>query len=461
MKKAGFVVWVCVLCSSMGLLYGQADSVLFRIGTKTVSKKEAFETLGIGQNRQNKEMTIDQFNRILNFYLSIYDFKQRHADTTYTFKRKLESQFLTVLGSVYSAENHEGLINKCMDSRKSYAVIKDLFVPFIPMLLKDVENLKSKGASMEEIAKYAESYEGTHFSVRIIAPTESNVALNNATCELLEDTGKIVGPVKDLKGYHYIQLEREQKNFGRYKVQLIYVAGLDGKEKINKAYKELTAGVDFTTVVKKYSEDLKSEEDNGIRYFVPSVSIDEVFEKELNKLVKDEKMSLPFFASEGWYILKRLEHNAYPSQDKLKKHALRITQKPSFFIEELKKRYNVKEYPYNFLSGKNDILFLVATKAYYSSDLEAYAKEYGYTPTIETYDYFLYHILVEKYRKELDNGRYQRLIDDFYFMQIYNPMLAYEKGQKGFEEGLRKLVKKYNPEIQDKKYVENNPIFED
>ncbi len=158
-------------------LYAQKDEVLFKLGEHAVMKKEVLETLP--QSRRGKEISIDEFNRVLNFYLSIYDLKAKKIDTTQVFKRNLESRMLRALSSVYSSQNHKELINKCMISHNSFPVVNDLFVPFEPVLLREIKKLQEQNATFEEIVKYAMNYEGSSLSSRMISPTESSWMLNN------------------------------------------------------------------------------------------------------------------------------------------------------------------------------------------------------------------------------------------------------------------------------------------
>ncbi len=442
------------------VLFAQQNEVLFRLGDKIISKKEIMSF----RAKKDKEISIDEFNRYLNFYLSIYDFKAQKKDTTLVFKRRLESQFLGIFRSVYSAENSDTLLNKCSVEQNVFAVVKDLFVPFEPVLLQGVEEMREKGVSFDSIANYAATFEGVNLSTKLITPMATSWVFNNAACELL--TGKKnVGPIKDDKGYHYLHFLREQENFGTYKTQVIYIPNLEGEgsAKIKEAYKALQKKQSFASVMKRYSEGLRGDDDDGIRYFSPALNTNKIIQEELIKLKSDGDISKPFLASGSWYIIKRLSKDTYPSKEILKRNALITTQKPSFFIEELKEKYGAKEYPQNFMNGRDEILFLIGSKAYYTEDLKQYVKEYGYNYTSESYDQFFIHLLLEKYKEELDSNRYQELIDDFYFMQVHNPleMLKKEKKQNEFIESLRKLVKKYNPVIPNKKYVENNPVFED
>ncbi|PVX50097.1 hypothetical protein C7377_1747 [Balneicella halophila] len=458
-----FLVILILGCGSL-LTAQQENDILFQIGNDTVTEKDALDIMFAKKDK--KTITVDEFNKMLNFYLTIYDFKARGADTTKAFKRKLEMQTLNILGSIYSTENYKQLMDKCTMSRNTFAIVKDLFVPFDPILLRQIEELKkNENVTFEQVVNKARAYEGTSMSTRIISPTETRWALNNAICNLLESDNRtgIIGPIKDSKGYHYIELIREQENFGRYKTLMIYIPDMEGsgEPKIREAFAKLKSGKSFKLVAKEYSQPYRIDE-TAVKYFVPSINSNEIILKELEKLTIDGAMSKPFFASGGWYIIKRLSKEAYPLEKNLKEHARYITRKPSFFIEELKQRYQVQEYPYNFMSGRDDILFLVSNEPFYTKDLRQYASEYGYNFTTDTYDKYLHHLLVERYKKDIDTNRYQRLIDDFYFMQVFNPMEMIGRGQnkEKFIEDLRKLVNKYNPVIPKKKYVEDNPVFE-
>lgn len=466
MQYCRFVL-VMIVCNCFNFLQAQTQcEILFEVGDNIVSKKEAFDVLGIS-SKNGSDITVAQFNDMLSFYLTIYDFKSRGADTTQVFRRKLEAQTFNILGSIYGAENHQNIMNKCSIARSSFAIVKDLFVPFDPMLLRSIQKMKEQdSASFDEVAKYATANEGTYLGTRIISPSESVWALSRAACDLLERNHDhdFVGPIKDLKGYHYLQLLREQDNFGRYKTQMIYTSGIEGsgEVKIKAAYKMLNSGIDFETVASKYSEARTDKDDNSITYFTPSINTNKIIQKQLEKLTRNGAISKPFFAAGGWYIIKRLSKENFPSNESLKERALIATRRPSFFVEELKEKYKAQEYPYNFFTGKDELLFLVALEPYYTKDLKAYARKYGYDYTTETYDRFFNFLLVERYKRELDKERYQKLIDDFYFFQIRNPMLNYIQGAGREQEmkDLRRLVKKYKPIIPNKKYVQGNPIFE-
>lgn len=451
--------------SCVGVLQAQQGSaVLFRIGNDTITIRQALET--IAANNKKDTLSISEFNDVLNFYLVIYDFKSRGEDSTKTFRRKLEKQKLNILGSIYSTENYDKLMTKLAVGRSSLVVVKDLFVPFDPYLLRSIQNIREKnGGNFDDVVEYAKGYEGSYLGTRIIYPSETDWSLQNAINELVEKQGSLccVGPIKDSKGYHFLQFVREQENFGRYKTQVIYISDIEGagKEKIDKAYKLLKSGVSFSKVAKEYSESFLSEED-GIKYFSPSINNNEIIEKELKKLTYDGALSKPFLVARGWYIIKRLGKEEYPLEKDQKEYALKAYRKPSFFIEELKERYNAQEFPHNFMTGKDEILFLIDQKAFYTKDLKKYAAEYGYNYTTDTYDKFFHHLLSDRYEKDIDTNRYKRLIDDFYYLQIINPLLAYNKGENTHDDSLKKLrqlIKKYNPIIPNTKYVENNPVF--
>ncbi len=442
------------------------SEVLFRFADKEVTRDEVMYVLELPSDSK-KEITVEEFNRALNYYLSIYDFKATGLDTTKLFKKRLALQSFNILGNIYAAKNRKAIIKKYMIPYDSFAVVKDLSVPFDPLILRSINELKeNESASFDAIAEYATSYEGTSVSTRIIAPFEASFSLSQAVSELLEGTKKQswIGPLKGVDGYHYLQFLREQPNFGRYEMQLIFVSDREGKGKkeIEEAYKKLQEGEDFRTVAQKYSELYNSEKDSLLTYYyLPSISTNDLVVSNLKELKDAASFSEPFFASKGWYILKKISWQEYPTKQNLERQILRIIRKPSFFLEELKKKYKVEEFPYNFLSGRDDVLFLIAEKPYYAKDLENYAKEYGYDITTETYGNYLSYLLAEEYKKELEGQRYERLLNDFYFMNtIGNFMPDRQKAKEQFIKKLKQLVVKYKPIITNPKYVENNPVFE-
>ncbi len=354
-----WLIFIVFLVSSVGKIHAQ-DDVLFKLGDKTIFKKDILKTLPHGNER--KDLSTNEFNRVLNYYLSVHNVKATKADTTLAFKRNLEFHLRSIVGSVYNSHKRKNEANSCL-SNDSFVILNDLFVPFEPVLLQEIKKMIAANKSFTEIAKYAENYPGSSLRNQAASVKEPNKTLHKIACELLENKKQIVGPVKSHKGYHYFELEKEFKSS--------------------------------------------------------------------------------------------------PTEDVLKQYSLIPTRKATFFIEELKQHYDVKEFPENFLVSKNNVLFVIANKPYYADDLKKYREEYGYNLNNQTYDFFLYHLLTDKYVQTLSPEDYQNLLDDFYFMQVYNPMLLYKKKKNDkFVQNLRKLVEKYKPSIPNKKYVENNPVFE-
>ncbi len=465
--KRYFLVSIFIL-SLVGASFAQTDSeVFFRFADKEVTKDEVMYVLNLPKDSK-EDITIEAFNRALDYYLSIHDFKERGADTTKQFKRSLAAQTFNILKNVYATKNYKSVLNKFQVPYSSFDVVRDLVIPFDPIILRRIKELKEKeDTSFDTIVKYATAYDGASVRTRIIAPFDSNYSLNQVVSGLLKGV-KIqswIGPLKGMVGYHYFQLLKKQPNFGCYKMQLIFVFDREGRgeEDIYEAYKELQEGEDFRVVARKYSERYSMEKDSlTTYYYIPAISTNEVFVKHLEELQNNNStISKPFFASKGWYILKKIAWEEYPSQQDLERETLRMIRKPSFFLDELKWKYKVEEFPYNFLSGKNEVIFLVAGKAYYEKDLDNYAKEYGYAVSTEVYDNYLSYLLVEKYKREADRHHYERLLNDFYFMSTVDSfILDRKKANDLFVKKLKQLVMKYKPVITNSKYVENNPIFE-
>lgn len=448
-----------------GTLTAQQD-VLFRINREVIYTKEVYDLLNMKNN--NQELSIEQFNNVLNFYLTVYDVKARGEDTTRVFKQKLENHLLYMVGGVYGANNHKEILKKCTFNREKLVIVDDLFVPFEPVLLQELENMTEQGKSFEELTKYATNYEGSYSTQHLMIPEKSSWALDRMLCNLIDNNGhspkKTVGPIKDLKGYHYIRMVGEKDNFGRIRGQIIALKDDENKRKgeIEEIYK-LLAKEDFTKLVERYSEYPNASSRNGKISFVQKIDMDSVLEQNLKSLGTDGSITKPFYSQGYWCIVKRLTKEKYPSEKDLLNKALNNAMNPSFFIEDMKDKYSAKEYPQHFMNGKNDILFLIANKPYYEKDLEKYAKDFGYSVSTETYDRYFNHLLLSEYVQELDPSRYQRLKDDYYFLYLQNPAMSYKKSldKSLFLKDLKKLIVKYNPIVTEKKYVENNPAFDE
>lgn len=442
---------------------GKDKTLLFSIENHDFFEEDVKGMLYSGKEKH--EITQEEFNSVLNFYLTIYDIKKRGEDTTKLFKRNLEQHKIRMLGDVYGSENHSKIIEKCSVGRDSFAVVEDLFVPFEPGLLRMLENLRKQDTPFKEIVSYAMGQEGVTLRKRIIVPTESPMSLRLAACELFDKNEQIVGPLKDLKGYHYLKYIRTQENFGEYKVQLIFIGNNRDEnqalEKVKALKKALSEKKAFDDLVSLFSEDRSLFKTKGITYFSPKIDLDSIFKSQLLKLTYDGQISPLFSTHNGWYVLKRLSKKDFPTEDDLRKFALSNTRLASFFMEDLKEEYGLIEYPYHFMSGRSQILFLVDRTPYYTEDLDNYAKEYGYDITTETYDKFLNHLLLERYVKSLDKERYQRLLDDYYFFQLKerNILKQQDKIAHIMMKNLKDLVKKYKLVIPNKRYVENNWIF--
>lgn len=460
MKKAYLIFLLVVFTTST---FAKKKTILFSVEDEVVYEDDILEMLPT--DKGTRRLSKENFNSVLNFYLTVYDIKQRKVDTTQVFKQKLEEHMIRALSDVYGSENHNKIIEECTVGRDVFAVVEDLFVPFEPGLLRMIENLKGQNTPFKEIVSYAMGQEGVSLKRRIIIPTESPMSLHMAACDLVEQENKILGPLKDLKGYHYLRYIREQENFGEYKVKVIFISNRNEQEalkKVSALKRALSDKKPFYELVQFFSEDKSLEKTKGITYYSPKIDLDVKIKQELLKLTYDGQVSPIFATYNGWYLIKRLEKKNFPTEDDLKRFALRNTRLTSFFIEDLKREYGVLEYPHHFLSGRSQILFLVDKRPFYTEDFEKYADEFGYPRTTETYDKFLNHLILDRYIKNLDKGRYQRLLDDYYFFQEQKNNFQKEDNKREYllKKNLKNLVEKYKPVIPNKKYVQNNWIFD-
>lgn len=77
-------------------------------------------------------------------------------------------------------------------------------------------------------------------------------------------------------------------------------------EKIRKAQNDLAAGVDFSELAKKYSDDAEATKAGGVLVAVPIASMDDTLQSTLIKQLKENEVSQPIASRRGLHIVKLL-----------------------------------------------------------------------------------------------------------------------------------------------------------
>lgn len=126
----------------------------------------------------------------------------------------------------------------------------------------------------------------------------------------------------------------------------------EAKAKIEKAYKEIKSGKDFSEVAKEYSEDSFSAKRGGEFPKLRKGSRSEEFDKVVFEQLKPNEISKPFKDNRGWNIVKLVSKTeaGYKTLEEVKEQIERTLQnqkkRESFekYIEDLKAKYGVVIY---------------------------------------------------------------------------------------------------------------------
>jgi peptidyl-prolyl cis-trans isomerase SurA len=175
--------------------------------------------------------------------------------------------------------------------------------------------------------------------------------------------GKVSAPFRTQFGYHIVKVIDRRPAKGELKVAQILVAvqkskGEEGlaaaRKKIDSVKAELKNGVPFNDLVKKYSEDRFSINDNGV---LPTFKVGDMtpaFEAAAFALKTPGEISEPVQTDYGFHIIKLIEKNAIKPFDSLQPQIKRKVDNDSrsqlardMFLEKVKTKFGFKEYRAN------------------------------------------------------------------------------------------------------------------
>jgi peptidyl-prolyl cis-trans isomerase SurA len=185
------------------------------------------------------------------------------------------------------------------------------------------------------------------------------------------EPGKISMPVRTRFGYHIIKVHEKRAAKGTIQVAHIMVKAasdapdsiaIAAKAKIDEIYNELNNGADFEELAAKYSDDKASGRKGGeLPPFGTGRMVPE-FEKASFSLAQDGDLSPPVRTSYGWHIIRRISLTPIPPFDKKKPELRNQVNRDSRAnlgkeskIAQIKKDYNLKEYPKNYTAFVNKL----------------------------------------------------------------------------------------------------------
>lgn len=317
----------------------QAQTI-FSYGNKSVDKKE-FQRLYDSKNKNtpgyNTKASLDEYvNLYALFKMKVAEAESLHLDTTTAFRTDL-NQYKAQLAKSYMLDEsvNEKLLREAYD-RSLY----DVEIAHIQVSARgtdtseaykkitDIYNeLNSGKITFEEAAaKYSEDMASRSSNGNVGYISALDVLYPIETAAYTTEAGKYAPPVRSDYGYHIVKVLNKRPSRGQVQVAQILVtantkdeASIDvAKHKAENYYRKLKDGADFTQMVKEFSEDKFSVNNNGILPAFSSGKLDPAFEKAAFTLEKPGDISEPVQTEYGFHILKLVKKIPVPSFDESK-----------------------------------------------------------------------------------------------------------------------------------------------
>ncbi|MBT3382303.1 MAG: hypothetical protein HN778_18275 [Prolixibacteraceae bacterium] len=314
-------------------------------------------------------------------YLTNIKFNEEMVHEVYDrmLKEVNASHILFKLDKSAGIEEEQAVLEKTIKIREELLAGKDFNEA--AKEYSDDPSAKSNGGSL-----------GYFTAFQMVFPFEE-AAFNTAVNEISE-------PIRSSFGYHLIKVHDIRKNRGEIKVAHImkmFPQGITApgkaklKTEIDSIYSALENGADFTEMVKQFSDDKRSSEQDGeMPWFSSSRMVPEFAGPAFNIKNKGD-FTKPVETQFGYHIIKKLDERQVASfedskaeiENKIKKDPARSTYSKQAFIDNLKSEYNFVENVKNIeilknknigddLENKHLKLFIIDNKNFNIADFNSF-----------------------------------------------------------------------------------------
>jgi len=364
---------ICMMCG-----YAQT---LFTYGPHPVTKDEFLRVYK--KNSINK--TPDMSDTALRSYLDLYAlFRMKVAeadkeklDTVASIDHELDN-YRKQLAKNYLTDEQvtNKMIHEAYDRMKENVDVAHILVSCTPGMdtaapYKKIDSLyhliETKKVDFETLAKACsddKSSKDNGGDVGFFTALQTVYPFENAAYET--PVGKVSKPFRTQFGYHIVKVLDKRADRGQVQVAQILIEvpkskgeeGLAaGRKRADSVEAMLKSGASFDELVKKYSDDKFSVNENGVLkpfgvgHMVPA------FENAAFGLKKPGDISEPVQTSYGFHILKLMDKKPLPPYDTLYATLKRKVENDSRaqtardrFFEKIKEKNGFKEYPENLNS---------------------------------------------------------------------------------------------------------------
>jgi peptidyl-prolyl cis-trans isomerase SurA len=412
---------------------GASAQTLFTFGSTPVSKADFLRVYQ--KNSINKAPDFSQ--AALKEYLDLYSLfrmkvkeaELQHLDTLSSiqyeldnYRKQLAKNYLTdeqvtekLLKEAYDRMKEEVHVAHILIMSNQMSASADTVAPY--KKIDSIYNAVTKGkADFAALASQFSDDRGSKPSggdIGYITALQTVYPFENAVYNT--PVGKISKPFRTQFGYHIVKVIDRRQARGEVKVAQVLVEvkksrGEEGQKEGEKRVAEIMAaikkGESFESLVKKYSDDKFSKDNNGELAPFGVGKVDPAFEAAAFNLKNKGDVSQPVRTEFGYHIIKLLDKYPLKPYDSVKAQLKRKVDNDSraqvakdMFFNKMKQKNGFKEYSANLdalidkvsklpdtgknanvfkasdFKAMNQPVFELAGKPYLQSDLMTYAEE--------------------------------------------------------------------------------------
>jgi peptidyl-prolyl cis-trans isomerase SurA len=303
---------------------------LATLGGKPVASEEfeyVYSKNSPADSARTEKKIREYLDLFINFKLKVMDAESLGQDTSLAFKQELNG-YRQQLAQPYLTEKSvtDALIRQAYDRMKEEIRAAHLLISVKPdadpddtlkayQKIKELRERAAKGEDFTALAK-ANSQDptasqnggdlGYFTALQMVYPFEE-AAYNTPK-------GEISQPVRTRFGYHILKVQDRRPSQGKVTVAHIMINtnpempeedAKRAKNKVDEIYTKLSAGANWDTLVKQFSQDASSNQNKGVlRAFGTSELGLPLFEETAFNLQKPGDISKPIQTPYGWHILK-------------------------------------------------------------------------------------------------------------------------------------------------------------
>lgn len=387
-------------------LFSQDSNTLFSIGNTKVDVNDFMQNYYKNKLDTDtldlKDSLEEYLDLYIKFKLKVVEAEQLGLDTMPSFLRELEG-YRRQLVKPYLTDNKvsESLLEEAYERLKYEVSASHILIQItdnndtIKAYNKavDLKRQLDEGADFISLAKTFSDDPSVkenngdlgYFSALYMVYPFETAAYNTVK-------GSISEIVRTRFGYHILKINDKRLSRGEVKVAHILIrnnsdnkTALNASNKINEIYDSLVAGVNFTDLAKKFSDDKKSAVNGGELDWFGTNKMVKKFEDVSFSLDSINDFSTPFQTDFGWHIVKLIDKKNLPPFNEIKPSLKKRIERDSrsqktrnVVLEKLKKEWGFVEnvYSKNFfytvvnedfikgesiidkLNGKGEIMFV-------------------------------------------------------------------------------------------------------